>query len=447
MATPPPPEGRRLYRFGAFSLSPSERRLLRGGVEVPLIPRYFDLLVLLVERRQQAVHRREIMGSVWSDVVVSDSALTQAIRTIRRALDDDPREPRYIRTVSRHGYRFVGPEGEVAPAPPPAAAPPAAPTDPLEVLLSTDAGEDERRDAAEALHAAGTAAVLARLDGRPGHERARAYLRDARWDVPGATAVPVFGTPGALRTLEILFRLRLRRARRVAGERWLTAAFGGAAAGLLAGVLGGLVLWLGPGAHTVASVPIVLGLLGMLVGGAGAAGVGAGLASAEVLVRSWRRLSLAVCGGLGGGLVGSLSHLIGMWTVEGLFGRDMSPIGGGFEGLVVGAAVGFGYALATPRREGGMAAPTGRDRLRVALVTGLAGAAAAALLAATGSHLGAMSLDFMARSFPGSQLTFGPIARLLGEEGPGLVTRVVIGAGEGLFFGSGLAFGLTHRPR
>jgi hypothetical protein len=207
------------------------------------------------------------------------------------------------------------------------------------------------------------------------------------------------------------------------------------------------VLWLGPGAHTVASVPIVLGLLGMLVGGAGAAGVGAGLAAAEVLVRSWRRTSLTVCGGLGGLLVGSLSHFIGMWTVEGLFGRDMSPIGGGFEGLVVGAAVGFGYALATPRREGGMATPTGRDRLRVALTTGLAGAAAAAALASTGSHLGAMSLDFMARSFPGSQLTFVPIARLLGEEAPGLVTSVVIGAGEGLFFACGVAFGLTHRPR
>jgi DNA-binding winged helix-turn-helix (wHTH) protein len=448
MATPPPPEGRRLYRFGGFSLSPSERRLLRGGVEVPLIPRYFDLLVLLVERRHEAVHRREIMGSVWSDVVVSDSALTQAIRTIRRALDDDPREPRYIRTVSRHGYRFVGPDEDLAPAAP-AAAPSATPPeeDPLDILLSTDAADDLRRDAAEALHQSGTAGALARLDGRPGHERARAYLRDARWDVPGSAAVPVFGAPGAVRTLEILFGLRLRRARRVAGERWLTAAFGGAAAGLLAGVLGGLVLWLGPGAHTVASVPIVLGLLGMLVGGAGAAGVGAGLAAAEVLVRSWRRTSLAVCGALGGGLVGSLSHFIGMWTVEGLFGRDMSPIGGGFEGLVVGAAVGFGYALATPRREGGMAAPTGSDRLRVALVTGLSGAAAAAVLAATGSHLGAMSLDFMARSFPGSQLTFGPIARLLGEEGPGLVTRVVIGAGEGLFFGSGVAFGLTHRPR
>ena len=44
---------------------------------------------------------------MWNDVIVSDSALSQAIRTLRRALDDDPRDPRFIRTVSRHGYQFV----------------------------------------------------------------------------------------------------------------------------------------------------------------------------------------------------------------------------------------------------------------------------------------------------------------------------------------------------
>jgi DNA-binding winged helix-turn-helix (wHTH) protein len=60
-----------------------------------------------VEHRHEAVHRRDIFDRVWSDVVVSDSALSQAIRTIRRTLGDDSREPRFIRTVSRHGYRFV----------------------------------------------------------------------------------------------------------------------------------------------------------------------------------------------------------------------------------------------------------------------------------------------------------------------------------------------------
>ena len=74
---------------------------------MPLIPRYFDLLVLLIERRQEAVHRREIFERVWGDVVVSESALSQAVRTLRRTLGDDSREPRFIRTVSRHGYRFV----------------------------------------------------------------------------------------------------------------------------------------------------------------------------------------------------------------------------------------------------------------------------------------------------------------------------------------------------
>ena len=95
------------YRFSNYIVSPRRRMLVRDGLEQPLIPRYFDLLVFLIERRHEAVHRRDIFDRVWSDVIVSDSALSQAIRTIRRTLDDDPREPRFIRTVSRHGYRFV----------------------------------------------------------------------------------------------------------------------------------------------------------------------------------------------------------------------------------------------------------------------------------------------------------------------------------------------------
>ena len=367
--------------------------------------------------------------------------------------------------MSRHGYRFVCAdtveEEDTQPAPAAIlAAPPAPVSEPSQpdrlenalalLLQEPRAGDDDegsRRDAAETLHQMGTAAALASLDARPGHERARAHLRDSRWDVPGAAPVPLFGVVGGAKALAILFGLRLRRARRLAGERWFRAATGGALAGLIAGVLGGAALWLGPGSRMTPTVPIVMGLLGLAVGGAGAAGVGAGLAAAEVLVRSWRRLSLAVLGALGGGLTGALSHLVAQWTVQGLFGRDMSPIGGGFEGLVMGGAIGLGYGLATPRPEGGMATPAGWARVRVAMMTGLAGAIAALALAATGSHLGAMSLDFMARSFPGSQVSFEPIARLLGESAPGWLTRIAIGAGEGLAFGSGLAFGLTHRPR
>src|SRR5205823_17866 len=152
------------YRFAEFTLSPRRRTLVRGGRELPLIPRYFDLLVFLLERRHDAVHRREIFDRVWSEVVVSDSALSQAVRTLRRTLDDDSREPRFIRTVSRHGYQFVYPDVAVDEddGGPPRAARPAADSrrdapedagDPFEPLLmriarapATAADEEDARE-------------------------------------------------------------------------------------------------------------------------------------------------------------------------------------------------------------------------------------------------------------------------------------------------------------
>ena len=95
------------YRFGEFVVSVRQRQLFRNGGSLPLIPPYFDLLVLLIQRRHTAVSRREIFDSVWTDVIVSDGALSQAIRILRRTLGDDSREPIFIRTVSRHGYSFV----------------------------------------------------------------------------------------------------------------------------------------------------------------------------------------------------------------------------------------------------------------------------------------------------------------------------------------------------
>ena len=94
-----------------------------------------------------------------------------------------------------------------------------------------------------------------------------------------------------------------------------------------------------------------------------------------------------------------------------------------------------------------MATPRGAARIRVSLITGTACAVAAAFLGAAGSHLGAMSLDFVARGLPASQVTMDPLARILGEASPGPVTRTLISAWEGLFFGCGLALGMTRRPR
>jgi DNA-binding winged helix-turn-helix (wHTH) protein len=451
------------YVFSEFVLSPARRVLLRSHREVALIPRYFDLLVLLVERRGEAVTRREILDAVWSDVVVSDGALSQAVRTLRRALGDDPREPSFIRTVSRHGYRFVFPDvveqpdgdsldlrGSRAEAPLPSVATSGegdALTAALERLTAPGPldGED-RREAAETLHALGTEEALKHLGRHPGRARARALLRDTRWDVAGARPVPLVGQPDLPATLFWLVWLRFRRTVRVASQRWVGAAASGALTGLLAGIAGGLVLRFGPGSQAASSVPAALGFVGLAVGGLGAAGVGAGLVAAEVLFRSRRGLALVVGGALGGGAVGAGAHLLALWTIQSLFGHDLSSTTGGFEGLVLGGAAGLGYALATPRAEGGMAAPRGGARARVVLATGLACAAAAALLGAAGSYLGAMSLDFVARAIPGSQVGIQPLSRLLGESKPGLLTRVVISGGEGLLFGAGLALGLTRRP-
>jgi DNA-binding winged helix-turn-helix (wHTH) protein len=457
-ADPPSPPR---YVFSDFVLSPSRRQLLRSGQEVALIPRYFDLLVLLLERRSKAVHRREIFDAVWSDVVVSDGALSQAVRTLRRALGDDPREPSFIRTVSRHGYRFVFPEVTAQPddgpwpasvGSPASVAPSVPEVDPFEAPVERLLSEgpldgEERREAAESLHALGTREALAQVGHRPGHARARSLLRDTRWDVTGAGPVPLLGQPDLPKTVAFLLWIRLRRTVRVAGRRWLGATAGGALSGFVAATLGGLLLYCGPGSHATASMPVVLGMIGLAVGALGAAGVGAALAAAEVLVRSFRGPALVLFGAAGGGAVGAGAHLLAFWTIQGLFGRDLSPVAGGFEGLVLGGAAGLGYALTTPRAEGGMAAPRGPERTLAVLVTGLCCAAAAVALATTGSYLGAMSLDFMAHAFPGSQVGLAPLARMLGEDAPGLVTRVVISGGEGLFFGAGLVLGLTHRPR
>jgi DNA-binding winged helix-turn-helix (wHTH) protein len=451
-----------LYRFSDFVLSPGRRLLLRDGREVALIPRYFDLLVLLVERRSQAVHRRQIFDAVWSDVVVSEGALSQAVRTLRRALGDDPREPAFIRTVSRHGYRFVFPDVSEQPddgtplvsgnAEAPRSVAPAEVADPFadplrRLLAPGPLDSEERREAAELLHTLGSGEALVRLGGGPGRAHARAMLRDARWDVAGSGPVPLLGQPDLAATLGALLWIRGRRALRVAGSRWAGAAAGGALLGLLAGVLGGLLLRFGPGSRAADTVPVILGMVGFVVGGLGAAGVGAGLAAAEVLVRSFRAPALVLFGALGGGAVGAGAHLLALWMFEGLFGRDLSPIAGGFEGLVLGGAAGLGYALATPRAEGGMAAPHGRKRALAVFVTGLCCAAAAVALASTGSYLGAMSLDFMAHAFPGSQVGLAPLSRLLGEREPGTLTSLVISGGEGFLFGCGLVLGLTRRPR
>ncbi len=310
----------------------------------------------------------------------------------------------------------------------------------------TPATEDEELallEAAEIALRSGRDDDVSRLETR---ELARALLREARWEIEQPTSVPLRG-PGAAAAAWILVRLRGRRAWSAIRKRWLGAVGGGAMAGLVGGFLGGLVLLYGPGSTATGSVLVALPLVGVSVGsdrrpGSGRrALVGRGPRALAARARACRTRERW------GGLVGGLAHFLGLYVVEGLFGRDLSPVGGGFEGLILGGAVGIGYALATPMREGGMAAPRGIARLRAAAFAGFLAAVAGMALALTGHHLGAMSLDFMARSFPGSQVSLDPLAHLLGETHAGAVTRGVISGFEGLGFGLGVVGGMTRRSR
>jgi DNA-binding winged helix-turn-helix (wHTH) protein len=461
------------FRFGPFLASPAHRTLRRGGHDIPLIPRYFDLLVLLLANRDRVVTRQEIFDRVWADVVVSDGALSQAVRTIRRSLDDDPRDPRFIRTVARHGYQFVATEvieaSDEGPLPPPASEaaapiapalpptpPPETPTDAFEPWLDrllrrppfAAATDEERHDAAEQLHALGTAEALRRLDAVPGHAEARAILREARWDVPGAGDVPLLGSPRPWAAVRALVRLRLRGAARETSNRWGAAALGGTIAGVAAGIAGGIALWLVPESEAEANVVPALAVVGAVAGAIGAAGVGAGLSAAEALARSARAAALGLCGAIGGALAGAIAHALTSILLAGMFGHDSSDIGGWVEGVVIGAAAGLGYALSTsPLPGGGFAGPRGPARARTALITGLSCAAAAVLLTLAGGHLVSSSLDALASAFDGSDVGLAPLARLLGEQELRPLTRTLVSAFEGLMFGAGLAFGLTHRPR
>jgi hypothetical protein len=240
--------------------------------------------------------------------------------------------------------------------------------------------------------------------------------------------------------------LRLRRASRAASARWTAASAGGAAAGLAGGLLGGALLRAAPGAHVGWQLLAVFMLIGALIGAVGAAGVGAGLAAAEAVALSWRGPSLIALGAAGGGLVGAASQTLGRWTLQGLFGHDLSTLGGGLEGLAVGAAAGLGYALSTPRAGGGMASPRGPARIFAAILTGACCAVAAVALTFAGGHMGGVSLDAIARAFSGSQAGLAPLGGLLGEDGLGPRTRAFLAAYEGVLFGFGLTLGLTRRP-
>jgi TolB-like protein/DNA-binding winged helix-turn-helix (wHTH) protein/tetratricopeptide (TPR) repeat protein len=106
------------YEFGPFTLEPTSFRLTRDGSDVPLTPKAFELLALLVRERHRVLTKQELLDAVWPDTAVIENALTQRIKEIREALGDRAQEPIYIRTLPRIGFQFMGEVTETAAARP-----------------------------------------------------------------------------------------------------------------------------------------------------------------------------------------------------------------------------------------------------------------------------------------------------------------------------------------
>ncbi|HKQ06732.1 MAG TPA: winged helix-turn-helix domain-containing protein [Blastocatellia bacterium] len=100
------------YDFGPFRLDVENRLLLHGGDVVPLQPKTFDILLLLVENRGRVVEKDELMRRVWPDTAVEESNLTQNIYVLRKIFSAGADGQKYIETMAKRGYRFVAPVSE-----------------------------------------------------------------------------------------------------------------------------------------------------------------------------------------------------------------------------------------------------------------------------------------------------------------------------------------------
>jgi DNA-binding winged helix-turn-helix (wHTH) protein len=95
-------------QFAEFTLDSDARRLSRGGAEVRVSPKAFDLLRLLIERRPNVLDKSALHDAIWPRTFVVDANLTVLVAELRRALNDNAREPKFIRTVHALGYAFCG---------------------------------------------------------------------------------------------------------------------------------------------------------------------------------------------------------------------------------------------------------------------------------------------------------------------------------------------------
>lgn len=326
--------------FGNFVLDLRNRQLLRGGQPVDLNARYFDALALLAREPGRLITKDEFLGEVWRGVPVTDEALTQCIRTLRKQLGDDAVRPHFIETVPKHGYRFIAP---------------------VEGASLAETTPAVTRDEGNVIRTAFAGTLGAGLAGMMGGLVYGFAASQPAGSGMGATSVLL-----VLLCVTILIALLggagvsfgVALADRWAGARgslWIIA--GGAVGGL---VIGALVKLIGLDAFALligqAPRDVTGAMEGLLLGGA--AGLGVWLASRGTGERAFRRgvMQAALIGGATGALIpltggrlmgGSLDLLarsfsasrftldhIGGLVGEGVFGPVSQSVTGGFEGAL-----------------------------------------------------------------------------------------------------------------
>lgn len=352
------------FRFGNFVLDPGDRQLTLDDAPVELNARYLDALTLLVREQGKLVSKDRFLEEVWRGVPVTDEALTQCIRTLRRRLGDDAASPRFIETVPKHGYRFVAPVTPIGDEAGTSAAGPAAPAP----------GEARTAGSWRRFFLLGGAGTIG--------GGAAGVLGGLFYSMAGTSQAPE-PAAGAVSTLLVLVALTMlvglaagagvgfgvAAAGFARARRGLWTLLGGAGGGLL---VGAVVKMLGIDAFNLlfgrSPGDITGGLEGALLGGA--VGLGVWLGGRGGHAASLRR-GIAVTGLLGA-VAGALIHLLGgrlmagsldlvarqfpesrlrLDRIGGLFGEaGFGPVSqivvGGGEGLLFGACMAGAMILA-----------------------------------------------------------------------------------------------------
>jgi len=96
-----------VFRFAGIEVREREFSLIKAGEVLPVEPKAFRVLLILLRNPQKLITKEELLNAVWGDIAVADGSLTRSIFLLRRLLGDDTHNPRYIETVATVGYRFL----------------------------------------------------------------------------------------------------------------------------------------------------------------------------------------------------------------------------------------------------------------------------------------------------------------------------------------------------